>query len=114
MAAALVYTIKFVSDMNASIAFHSTRLGLKLRFDSPEWSEFETGTTTLALHRASAEHPDGTYQLGFRVADVDHFCADCAAQGVAVTQPPTNLHGHRIAKLRYPDGSEFSVRGAAT
>ena len=56
----------------------------------------------------------GLVALGFRVADVDHFCADCAAQGVAVTQPPTAPHGHRIARLRYPDGSEFSVSGAAT
>jgi len=111
MSTALVYAIKFVADMNAAVAFHCDRLGLKLRFSSPEWSEFDSGTTTLALHRASAEHPDGTYQLGFRVTDVDRFCADCAAQGVSVVQPPTDLHGHRIAKLRYPDGSEFSVSG---
>jgi lactoylglutathione lyase len=113
MSTALAYTIKFVADMAAAVDFHATQLGLKLRFSSPDWSEFETGSTTLALHRASAEHPDGTYQLGFRVADVDRFCAERAAHGVHVVQPPTDLHGQRIAKLRYPDGSEFSVSGSA-
>ena len=111
---ALSYTIKFVADMNASVEFHTAKLGLALRFKSPDWSEFDTGATTLALHRASAEHPDGSYQLGFRVADVDRFCAQCVAQGVELTQPPTDLHGQRLAKLRYPDGSEFSVSGAPT
>jgi lactoylglutathione lyase len=111
MDAVLAYTIKFVADMDAAVDFHSTQLGLKLRFASPEWTEFDTGTTTLALHRASAEHPDGSCQLGFRVADVDRFCAERSAHGVEVVQAPTDLHGQRIAKLRYPDGSEFSVSG---
>lgn len=111
MTAVLSYAIKFVADMDAAIAFHVAQLGLKLRFGSPEWSEFDTGATTLALHRASDEHPDGSCQLGFRVEDVDMFCADVAARGVAIVQAPTDLHGQRIAKLRYPDGSEFSVSG---
>lgn len=111
MSTALTYTIKFVADMNAAVEFHASQLGLKLRFSSPEWSEFDTGATTLALHRASDQHPDGTYQLGFRVDDIDRFCAERSAQGVPIVEPPTNLHGHRIAKLRYPDGSEFSVSG---
>jgi lactoylglutathione lyase len=112
MSADLTYAIKFVSDMKAAVDFHSNQVGLKLRFESPEWSEFETGTTTLALHHASAEHPDGTYELGFKVPDVDRFCAERGAQGVQVVQAPTDLHGLRIAKLRYPDGSEFSVSGS--
>ena len=53
MATALTYAIKFVEDMEKAVGFHVDMLGLKLRFHSPEWSEFETGTTTLALHIAS-------------------------------------------------------------
>jgi lactoylglutathione lyase len=100
MSAVLSYAIKFVADMKVAVEFHSAQLGLKLRFGSPEWSEFDTGATTLALHRASDEHPDGTCQLGFRVADVDRFCAEQAARGSQVVEGPTNLHGQRIAKLR--------------
>ena len=111
MSTVLAYAIKFVGDMDEAVRFHATHLGLSLRFQSPEWSEFETGPTTLALHMASSEHPAGTCQLGFRVADVDRFFAERTAHGVAAVAPPTDLHGQRIAKLRDPDGAEFSVSG---
>src|SRR6185503_2573689 len=44
------YIMITVSDMDRSLAFYRDVLGLALRFASPEWTEFETGTTTLALH----------------------------------------------------------------
>ena len=103
--------IKFVVDMDAAVRFHTSQLGLTLRFQSPEWSEFETGQTTLALHQASAANPAGTCQLGFRVEDMDAFFSERTRQGVAVVSPPTSLHGQRIAKLRDQDGAEFSVSG---
>jgi len=107
----LTYAIKFVGNMDEAVRFHVGQLGLKLRFRSPEWSEFETGATTLALHLASPEHPAGTCQLGFRVVDIDAFYAGRIAQGVQGVQPPVDLHGQRIAKLKDTDGAEFSVSG---
>jgi hypothetical protein len=65
MATSLTYAIKFVASMSEAVRFHAEELELQLRFQSPEWSEFETGSTTLALHIASAENPAGTCQLGF-------------------------------------------------
>ena len=56
----LVYAIKFVGDMDEAVRFHVTDLGLALRFQSPEWSELDTGQTTLALHAASPENAAGT------------------------------------------------------
>ena len=111
MTTAFTYAIKFIARMEQAVRFHEQQLGLRPRFQSPEWSEFDTGATTLALHLATPEHPDGTYQLGFRVEDIDRFCAERQAAGVEIVQPPTDLHGQRIAKLRYPDQSEFSVSG---
>jgi predicted enzyme related to lactoylglutathione lyase len=111
MGTALVYAIKFVSNMDEAVRFHAMHLGLKLRFQSPEWSEFDTGQTTLALHKSSLEHPAGTCQLGFRVSDIDRFYSEQIAQGVEAVAPPTDLHGQRIAKLRDSDGAEFSVGG---
>jgi len=111
MSATLVYAIKFVADMDAAVRFHTTQLGLKLRFQSPQWTEFETGQTTLALHQASPENPAGTCQLGFRVEDMDAFIAERRSQGVTIVSAPTVLHGQRIAKLRDQDGTEFSVSG---
>jgi predicted enzyme related to lactoylglutathione lyase len=112
MAAVLCYAIKFVDDMDAAVQFHVARLGLTLRFQSPDWSEFDTGTTTLALHRASAEQPAGTCQLGFRVAELDQFHADATQAGVTVIEAPTRVWGTDIARFRDPDGAEFRVSGA--
>ena len=84
MATTLAYAIKFVGNMGEAVRFHGEQLGLKLRFQSPEWSEFDTGSTTLA---------------------------DLTANGVASVQVPTDLHGQKIAKMRDPDGAEFSVGG---
>ena len=111
MSTALTYVIKFVGNMDAAVQFHLLHLGLKLRFQSPEWTEFDTGQTTLALHKASAEHSAGTCQLGFRVSDIDPFYSERVRQGVEAVAPPTDLHGQRIAKLRDLDGAEFSVSG---
>jgi hypothetical protein len=49
MTTSLTYVIKFVEDMDKAVRFHVDQLELKLRFQSPEWSEFETGATTIAL-----------------------------------------------------------------
>ncbi len=48
----LDYAIKFVGDMDSAVEFYRDALGLPLKFQSPFWSEFETGETTLALHPA--------------------------------------------------------------
>jgi catechol 2,3-dioxygenase-like lactoylglutathione lyase family enzyme len=111
MTTALTYVIKFVDDMDAAVRFHAGALGLPLRFQSPEWTEFETGSTTLALHAASSEHPSGTCELGLQVDDVERFYAERIAEGVEAIEPPSDLHGMRIAKLRAADGGAFSVSG---
>jgi len=47
------YLIKFVADMDKAVKFYRDVLGLQVKFESPGWSEFGTGKTTLALHPAS-------------------------------------------------------------
>jgi predicted enzyme related to lactoylglutathione lyase len=107
----LNYAIKFVSDMDAATAFYRDTLGLKPRFASPFWTEFDTGDTSLALHPASDDNPAGGVQLGLRVDDLDAFIADAEAKGVAITSPPREVHGTRIARFRDPEGAEISISG---
>ena len=111
MNTALNYVIKYVGHMQNAVKFHRDELGLKLRFESPHWSEFETGSTTLALHIASAEHPPGTCQLGFRVSDIVGFYAQKSGRGIVFTAPPASLHGQQLAKFSDTDGAECSLSG---
>jgi predicted enzyme related to lactoylglutathione lyase len=107
----LTYVIKFVSDMDQAVAFHRDALGLPLKFASPEWSEFATGATTLALHAADERHPPGSCQVGFGSDDLDALYAEREARGIEFTMPPTDLHGQRIARILDSDGAETSVGG---
>ena len=89
------HAIVFVSDMARSVAFYRDVLGLPLRFESPEWTEFETPGNTLALHLADGPAtpsqsmaPAGQCQIGFSVADIAGFHQEMIAKGVVCVQPP--------------------------
>lgn len=105
----LNYAIKFVSDMDAAVAFYRDALGMTLLFQSPFWTEFDTGETKLALHPASAENPAGSVQLGLSAADLDAFHSAAQAKGIVFTSPPADVHGSRVARFLDPDGAEISV-----
>ena len=113
MTARLVYLIKFVGDMGKAVAFHRDVLGLKLRFDSPFWSEFDTGPTTLALHPASAKNPAGTCQPGFRVADLKGMYAEREKLGIAFSAEPSLQRGVLIGKFLDTDGAENAISEGA-
>ena len=107
----LSYVIKYVADMDKGVAFFKDKLGLELKFQSPGWSEFSTGETTLALHAASDSHPAGTASLGFGVEDIDTFFASASGDGVNFTADPVETFGRRIARFRDSEGAECSVSG---
>ena len=107
----LAYVMKFVSDMDAAVAFYRDTLGLPLKFQSPGWSEFATGETTLALHPASADNPAGGCELGFSVADIEAFHQAKAAAGVTFPRPPRAEHGVTLATFLDCEGAKVSVSG---
>ena len=107
----LRYVIAFVADMPAAVAFHRDVLGLPLRFQSPGWSEFETGGTTLALHPASPEHAPGTMQLGLEVDDIHAFAGKLKVRGFRFTREPTLEHGTMLARFVDAGGTEYSLSG---
>ena len=107
----LTYAIKYVADMDRAIAFHRDVLGLTLQFQSPFWTEFDTGPTTLALHPASDEHSPGEVQLGFAVDDLAAFYAAREEKGLTFTSPPTARFGATVARFRDSEGAETRVSG---
>lgn len=117
----LNYAIVFVLDMARSIAFYRDIVGAPLRFESPEWTEFETGSATLALHkgepgatRGDSQGPAdaGQCRPGFNVDDMDAFHSKMLDHNVAVVQSPRDVFGSRIAQYRDPDGLIISVSEA--
>ncbi len=114
------YVMVNVSDMKRSVAFYRDVLGLALRFDSPGWSEFQTGATTLALHLgrartggtggASSEPLAGTCSIGFSVENLDTTHRELATRGAKFVMPPTEQknEGIRLAVCIDPDGLAIS------
>jgi predicted enzyme related to lactoylglutathione lyase len=105
----LSYVIKFVADMNRAVKFHRDVLGLPLKFESPGWSEFVTGGTTLALHPASEKNPAGTVELGFTVADIHKFHQEMSAQGIQFSIPTKQDFGGLLAQFVDSEGAHCSV-----
>jgi catechol 2,3-dioxygenase-like lactoylglutathione lyase family enzyme len=111
------YAIVFVSDMKRSVVFYRDVVGLPLKFDSPEWTEFATEGATFALHRAEHasttaeddQHPAGRCRPGLSVQDLDAFHARMVEHNVICKQQPKDLFGSKIAQYLDPDGLEISV-----
>jgi lactoylglutathione lyase len=113
------YVMIMVSDMKRSVAFYRDVLGLPLKFESPEWTELATGTTTLALHggaqpaaapRSHEKQPAGSCSLGFNVANLDETYHALKGKGVIFTVPPVERAGEgiRLAVAVDPDGLPIS------
>jgi len=85
-------------------------VGLPLKFQSPGWSEFATGETSLALHPASAKNPAGGIELGFTVDDLPKFHKEMTAKGVQFSMPPTKQDfGGTLAQFVDSEGGRCSV-----
>ena len=113
------YTMIVVSDMARSVEFYADKLGVPLKFQSPEWTEFATGNTTLALHGGGVPQTGaggdkskmaGTCSIGFNVEDLDKTYAELKAKGVDFVMPPTQRdnEGIRLAVCIDPDGLPVS------
>jgi len=106
----LTYVIEFVTDMDRAVRFYRDMLGLPLRFQSPGWSEFATGETSLSLHPASEKNPAGSIELGFNVGNLERFCQEMSAKGVQFSMPPTKQDfGGTLAQFLDSEGRRCSV-----
>lgn len=89
MEAKLSHVIEFVADMDRAVKFYRDVIGLPLKFQSPGWSEFVTGETTLALHPASEKNPAGRLEVAFNVPNLEQFHAEMTGKGVQFLMAPT-------------------------
>ncbi len=108
----LSHVIEFVADMDRAVKFYRDVLNLPLKFQSPGWSEFATGETTLALHPASDKNPAGRVELGFATPALGKFYQDMTAKGMQFSIPPTKQdYGNLLAQFIDSEGGHCSVSG---
>lgn len=114
----LKYAIIFVSDMQRSVAFYKDVIGLSLKFESPDWTEFATEGATLALHVTDApitsndsqkKSPAGQCYPGLSVKNIDDFHKRMVENNVTCVLEPVDEHGHKLAGYLDPDGLAISV-----
>jgi predicted enzyme related to lactoylglutathione lyase len=106
----LNYVIEFVADMDRAVRFYRDVLGLPLKFQSPGWSEFSTGETSLALHPASERQPVGSTELGFNVPNLEEFHQEMTTKGVFFSMAPTKQDfGTILAQFIDSEGARCSV-----
>ena len=113
------YTMVIVSDMARSVEFYRDKLGIPLKFESPEWTEFQTGTTTLALHGggirlnrrevARIKMPAPVRSVS-TFQDLDKTYEELKAKGINFVMPPTEREGEgiKLAVCVDPDGLPVS------
>lgn len=120
------YTIVYVPDVAASLAFFDRAFGLQTRFlhESGAYGEVETGGTgkggtTLAFvqHAVARDNLQHDYvaadasakplgmEIGFTVTDVQAaFDRAVAAGAIGLAAPVTKPWGQTVAYVRCPDG----------
>ncbi|HEV2615933.1 MAG TPA: VOC family protein [Candidatus Acidoferrales bacterium] len=108
----LSYVIEFVGDMGRAVKFYRDVIGLPLKFESPGWSEFATGETSLGLHPASEKNPAGKLEMGFNVPDIQKFHDEMRAKGITFSMPPKKQDfGGTLAQFVDSEGAHVSVSG---
>lgn len=118
----LGYTIVYVPDVSASLAFYGKAFGLATRFlhESGTYGELDTGPTTLAFaaHELGAMNFDGGHvrasesaaPLGMEIAlvtsDVHAAHAGALKAGARELAPPKKKPwGQEVSYVRAPDGT---------
>ncbi|MBK7403980.1 MAG: VOC family protein [Phycisphaerales bacterium] len=115
----LSHTIVYVTDMARSTEFYRDVIGFPIRKQSPVWTEFDTGTTILALHATPPDAPPnpatpsplpGAGQIGLTVPDLDSYHERLFMAGVRCTRmPKREVWGTRIGHYLDPDGMAIAV-----
>ncbi|MFQ6595273.1 MULTISPECIES: VOC family protein [Pseudomonas] len=116
------YTIIYVPDVAASLAFFEIAFGFTRRFlhESGTYGELETGETTLsfAAHELAGMNFDGGHvqahtsskplgmEVGFVTEDVFAAHAKALVHGATELSPPsTRPWGQVVSYVRCPDGT---------
>jgi lactoylglutathione lyase len=114
------YVMIGVSRMDPSVEFYKDILGMPLKYKTNDWTEFQTGATTLALHLSKPQTSPataqgglapGTLSIGFNVTDLEKTYQELKSKNVRFVMEPKmrEEEGIKLAVFLDPDGLEISI-----
>jgi lactoylglutathione lyase len=103
--------ILLVSDMKRSTKFYRDVLGMEMKQQSKNWTEFSKRGTVLALHpsRKKRIKKNNSMLVGFNVSDFDDVCNDLKKKKVKFYKKPKDEPFGKHAIVQDPDGHLISI-----
>ena len=114
------HVIVMTSDMNRSVEFYESIMGFELKMRSESWTEFNMGSTSLALHSGAEPNTErnktephsnvgGFGSISFNVENVDEVYEMLQPKGVNFTLKPEVRENEnlKLAIAQDPDGFEI-------
>lgn len=103
--------ILLVSDMKRSTRFYRDVLGMKLKEQSKDWTEFSKRGTVLALHPSKKKRikRNNSMLVGFSVSDFDDVVNGLKKKKVKFYKKPREESFGKHAIIQDPDGHLISI-----
>jgi len=103
--------ILLVSDMKRSTKFYRDTLGMKLKKQSKDWTEFSEGGTVLAIHPAKKKKvkKNNSMLVGFSVSDFDDVIGALKKKRAKFYKKPKEEPFGKHAIIQDPDGHLISI-----
>jgi catechol 2,3-dioxygenase-like lactoylglutathione lyase family enzyme len=103
--------ILLVSNMKRSTKFYRDTLGMKLKKQSKDWTEFSEGGTVLAIHPVKKKKIRRNYSMlvGFSVSDFDDVIAGLKKKKAKFYKMPKDEPFGKHAIIQDPDGHLISI-----
>jgi catechol 2,3-dioxygenase-like lactoylglutathione lyase family enzyme len=101
-----------VSDMKKSLKFYKETLGLPLKTQSEDWTEFFNSGTVIALHRANNKEQVNSGKgmlLGFTVYDFETVVKNLKENKVIFLKEPTEESFGKHTVIKDPDDHLISI-----
>lgn len=109
------YVTLVVKDMQKSTSFYKDVLGLSIKINMPQWVEFDTEGTILALTPETAEtkidpmNNQSGISIGFQVKDLDRTYSDLRKKGASFQMPPMDQGYGFSAVFEDPNGYKINL-----
>jgi lactoylglutathione lyase len=103
--------ILLVSDMKRSTRFYRDVLGMELKEQSKDWTEFSKRGTVLALHPSKKKRikRNNSMLVGFSVSDFDDVVNGLKKKKVKFYKKPREESFGKHAIIQDPDGHLISI-----